>query len=294
MALSVACQCGNTYDLKDEYAGQLVRCPKCQAVSRAERSAYTPTSQADPAFDRDVFLLRQKHLAIDEKYTVSDESGAAILFVHRPAHFARNSAAALIAVAAAMGVFGLVTGLGSPLEGSARVVLTLLGGLAGLATLVLVASVLSKKRHVTFYRDEEKRERLLEILQDAKLQLLVATYTVCDATGQPIARLRKNNLSNLFRKRWEIRTLADQPAFVVREDSVVRALLRRVFGPAYGLLRTNFAFHGPDGRGALGAFDRKMTVFDRYVLDLQRDRHRKLDRRVAIALGVMLDTGEGR
>jgi len=35
-------------------------------------------------------------------------------------------------------------------------------------------------------------------------------------------------------------------------------------------------------------------LLDRYVLDLKADRARELDRRVALALGVMLDTGERR
>ena len=88
--------------------------------------------------------------------------------------------------------------------------------------------------------------------------------------------------------------MADQIAVVAKEDSIILSLLRRVLGPMYGLLRTNFIFCGPDGRSVLGEFKRKMTILDRYVLDLKRDRHRKLDRRLALALGVMLDTGERR
>jgi hypothetical protein len=44
----------------------------------------------------------------------------------------------------------------------------------------------------------------------------------------------------------------------------------------------------------LGEFNRKFTLFDRYVLDLSADPDRAFDRRVALALGVMLDTGERR
>ncbi len=296
MALSVQCQCGNTYDLKDEYAGKLVRCPKCQSVSRAERSAYTPQSQADPVFDRDIFLLRQKHLAINEKYTVSDESGAPIVYIERPAHLLRNLLALLVGAAAAIGVFSLVVAgavtLGS--KGPLPTALVLTGWPAAFLALVVVGSALSKKRHITFYRDEAKRERLLEILQDKKLQLIIATFTVRDANGQPLARLRKNYVYNIFRKRWEIRTMAGQVGFVAKEDSIILSLLRRVLGPMFGLLRTNFIFVGPDGRSVLGEFKRKMTILDRYALDLKRDRHRKLDRRLALALGVMLDTGERR
>jgi uncharacterized protein YxjI len=295
MALSVQCQCGNTYDLKDEYAGKLVRCPKCQSVSRAEKSAYSPMSQADPVFDRDIFLLRQKHLAINEKYTVSDESGTPIVYVERPAHLLRNLFALLLGAIAAIAAFGALAAVGgllgkSPVAG----VIFLLAGPAALATLAVVGSAASKKRHITFYRDEAKQERLLEILQDRKIQLIIATFTVRDARGQKLARLRKNYIYNIFRKRWEIRTMAGQVAFVAKEDSIILSLLRRVLGPMFGLLRTNYVFLAPDGRSVLGEFKRKMTILDRYALDLKRDRQRKLDRRLALALGVMLDTGERR
>ena len=296
MALSVKCQCGNTYDLKDEYAGKLVRCPKCQAVSRAEKSAYTPTSQADPVFDRDIFLLRQKHLAINEKYTVSDESGTPVVYVERPAHLFRNLLALIGGLVAAVITAVLVVAGGVLLLGkdAAASYAPLAAWPVAFLTLAVVGSALSKKRHITFYRDEAKRERLLEILQDKKIQLIIATFTVRDARGQKLARLRKNYIYNIFRKRWEIRTMAGQVAFVAKEDSIILSLLRRVLGPMFGLLRTNYIFVGPDGRSVLGEFKRKMTILDRYALDLKRDRQRKLDRRLALALGVMLDTGERR
>ena len=53
-----------------------------------------------------------------------------------------------------------------------------------------------------------------------------------------------------------------------------------------------------EGRGesdeVIGEFNRKFTILDRYVLDLKADGARSMDRRVALALGVMLDTGERR
>src|SRR5918999_6018891 len=138
MALSVQCQCGNSYDLKDEYAGRLVRCPKCQAVSRAERTAYTAASQADPAFDRDIFLLRQKHLAINEKYTVSDESGTPIVYVERPAHLLRNLLALVVGAAAAIGVFSLFVGGAVAMgKGALPAALVLVGGGVALITLAV-------------------------------------------------------------------------------------------------------------------------------------------------------------
>ncbi|PLS83427.1 MAG: hypothetical protein CYG59_01380 [Chloroflexi bacterium] len=58
------------------------------------------------------------------------------------------------------------------------------------------------------------------------------------------------------------------------------------------LLRTNFVYL--QGGQPVGVFNRKLTLLDRYELDLRRDPSRSLDCRVALALGVMLDTAERR
>ena len=98
MSVTVTCECTNTFSLKDEYAGRVVKCPNCGASVRAGDTTFSPQSQADPVFGRDVFLLRQQALRINERYDVSDQSGQPILFVERPAHFLRNFAATLAAI----------------------------------------------------------------------------------------------------------------------------------------------------------------------------------------------------
>ena len=77
------------------------------------------------------------------------------------------------------------------------------------------------------------------------------------------------------------------------EDSIVLSLLRRVLGPLFGVLRTNFVIQRPRG-DVIGEFNRKFTLRDRYVLDMTADAEHTLDRRIAFALGVMLDSGERR
>ena len=65
-------------------------------------------------------------------------------------------------------------------------------------------------------------------------------------------------------------------------------LMERIFGyvPTYFLIL----------QGAtdvqIGEFNRKATIFNHHVLDLKADPSRSLDRRIALALGVMLDSGE--
>ncbi|MDP3910063.1 MAG: hypothetical protein Q8Q14_06700 [Gemmatimonadales bacterium] len=252
----------------------------------------------DSAFDRDLFLLRQQLLRISEKYDVCDETGANILYVERPAHFLRNVGAFLAGMSGATAVFlGLVTIANqTPETSAARGILVVAAAVLGLVTLFGVAIPLSAKRHVTVYRDGSKRDRLLEILQDKKFQPITMTYTVRDFRGQPLARLAKNWLYNIFRKRWYVYAPgpANDPLFVAKEDSVLRSLLRRFLGPVFGLLRTNFIILRPESDDVIGEFKRNFTILDRYVLDMSADPQHLMDRRIALALGVMLDTGERR
>jgi uncharacterized protein YxjI len=283
--------------LKDEFAGKLVKCPHCGRPARAP-SVATAVAGGDPAFDRDIFLLRQQMLKISEKYDVGDEQGNKIIFVERPAHLLRNLGSVLAVIAI---VFAALVLLGSFEEtsGSARNA----EGLKSLGALLLIFVVapvvgiaLSVKRHVTFYRDESKRERLLDILQDKKFQPITKTYTVRDARGRPIARFGKNILFNLFRKRWYVWAPGSgrRLLFLANEDSIILSLLRRFLGPLFGLLRTSFIFLPAGTDDVIGEFKRKFTILDRYVLDMSADPQRLMDRRIALALGVMLDTGERR
>ena len=77
---------------------------------------------------------------------------------------------------------------------------------------------------------------------------------------------------------------------MIKEDSIIMAIVRR-FVVA---LKTNFIFLKGDSEEVIGEFIRKWTLLDRYVLDITKDAGGHLDPRVALAIGVMLDTGERR
>jgi uncharacterized protein YxjI len=297
MTVVVTCQCSKTFELKDEFAGRLVKCPKCGTTNRAPGEKLSPKSQADPVFDRDVFLLRQKALAIREKYAVSDEAGQQILYVERPAHAFRNLLATLAAVIVAVIVMAPVIAMADAIErgGSPNgaVVVAIVGVILALAALVIVGVGLSKKRHITFYRGDKKGEKVLEVLQFKKFEIITATFVVQDAHEQPMAILKKNMLSNILRKRWRATTMDGLPILEAKEDSMILSLLRRLLGPFFGLLRTNYILLDPTGK-LVGEFNRKFTILDRYALDMKADANRNIDRRLAIAVGVVLDTGEKR
>ncbi|QEL14847.1 hypothetical protein [Limnoglobus roseus] len=80
--------------------------------------------------------------------------------------------------------------------------------------------------------------------------------------------------------------------------------MRRTIGAVAGELplltlllvafRTNFIFTRVADGEKLGEFNHRATLMDRYVLDLTADEEREIDRRIAVAMGVLLDTGEMR
>lgn len=296
--IQVDCVCGASYSLKDELAGKKVKCPTCGEVAVAGGGAGKGQYAADldPVFARDKFLLRQKHLALGEKYYVWDEQGEVLLFVERPAHLLQSLVALLGAFAALAVVGGGLGALASVMPaGNAQGVVGVVAGFAGIAACLVVAVALSPKRHVNFYRDDTKSRPMMTVLQDKKAALITATYTVLDVNSKPIARLQKNYLYNIFRKRWYIvEAESDRVIALALEDSLILSMLRRLIGPMLGLLRTNFIITEGESDRVIGEFNRKFTLLDRYVLDMTSDRGQHLDRRVAVALGLMLDTGEKR
>jgi hypothetical protein len=303
MPVTAACSnCGASFRLKDEFAGKKLRCQQCQAVIVApELEADFGVEHDDslhPAFQLDRYLLAQKVLTINENYKVSDEKGNAVLFIRRRQHFLKSLgailAAALVAVVVIVG--GLAAASNLPREAApiASVVLTVLG----ITLAVIVAVALGPKRHIEFFDDEKKKNEVLEIKQDAKWQIVTATYTLIDPNEGKIGSFTKHNFLDILRKRWLGFDRDGNKILVAREDSVILSLLRRLIGPLFGLLRTNFVIMRPAESGGkeqlIGEFNRKFTLVDKYVLDLTHDRGRTLDRRMAVALAVMLDTGERR
>ncbi|HJS73478.1 MAG TPA: zinc ribbon domain-containing protein [Vicinamibacteria bacterium] len=264
------------------------RSPYQPPESRLEDGARAaPSGSEESIFDRDRFLLRQRVFTIQEKYEIWDEEGRPILFVERPGHYLRNLSAIFGGLFA--GVVVAVPFFWAT-ERFETVAPSIFGVVAGLVTFVVATALLSKKRHVHFYRDDSKRELLLEVLQDQKLAFLTHTFTVNEPGGRTIARLQKNMLTDLFRKKWSCAAPDGRALWEAKEDSILLAIVRRFFTRLVPLC---FIFCLPGGQ-VVGEFNRKFTLLDRYVLDLSRDAAGALDRRVAVAMGVMLDTGERR
>lgn len=254
-------------------------------------------------FDYDKYLMRQKLLTIvSQKYTVMNERSEPLIYVLRPPHLMQSCLAAFVLILFLAGGAGGMIFCFSQIGGPAGIAVGIALLLVGIAIAIFAFWKLVPRRHVTFYEDEAYEQPLMRVLQDQKFFLINAWFTLIDDQGEVLCRFKKNHLYNIFRKRWYIFDPDGNLLMTVKEDSLIISLLRRTIGAIFegvvemifgAIFRTNFIFITPNDQ-VIGEFNRKFTITDRYVLDLTADRKRTLDRRIAVAMGVLLDTGESR
>lgn len=243
----------------------------------------------DALFRFDALSVRQKLLAIAQKYYVEDLMGVPRFYVVRPPKLLANVLAGLCA--SGLGILFFIGGFSLYMQTS-EILLPVLLIFVGNIVSGVVGAVLAPYRDITVFTDETESVPVLLIRQENKLALY-QRYTLHDPFGVEVAEFRRNNLTSILRRTWEVLTPAGEPIAEVREDHLMFALLRRYFGTLYGLLRTNFEFVLPDGTIA-GKYDRKLTITDQYLLDLRGDPGCRVDRRVALAAAILLDTAESR
>jgi predicted Zn finger-like uncharacterized protein len=311
MAIAISCpSCQSRFSLKDDFAGKQVRCPRCQnvlvvpeeeidlsqfpvAAGSGEESA--ATGGIHPHFLHDIFFIKQQVLRVNENYDIMNENKEKLFYATRPTFILATCGVLILGgfiFVACLLAFSFLADLMFGKDGT--VIGVLIGMVVGFFGLLGIAVWLYPKRHISVYVDESKAQLLLEIKQDKKLELVNATFTIIDPQVGIIGHLKKNYLMNLIRRQWQILDANGELIAHAKEDSIILSLLRRMLGHMFGLLRTNFIFEFPDSEKIFGEYNRKFTLTDQYVMDLKKDRKRRFDRRIAIGMAIMLDTGERR
>jgi uncharacterized protein YxjI len=150
------------------------------------------------------------------------------------------------------------------------------------------------KAHVGIYLDESKQHKVLDLVQDSAWSIINLSFTLQDMNGQTIALFKRQGWLSMIRRTWHILDAYGHEMAIAQEDSLWKALFRRLpYLEIIGdFLRTNFTITR-QGQ-PIGEFIRRLTFGDKYVLDLTQDRMRAFDRRVAVALAILLDTAESR
>jgi hypothetical protein len=156
---------------------------------------------------------------------------------------------------------------------------------------------LAIKEHIRFCADENETQELFHIQAQTWLDTGSARYDVVDAQDGKIGLLHHVFGKSLLRTTWNVLNAADEEVAVAQERSQAMAILRRAidFVPDIGgLIPIPYNFDILAGGQVIGTMDRKFQLRDRYVLDLTGDPDKKLDRRLAIALAIGLDTLQNR
>ena len=155
---------------------------------------------------------------------------------------------------------------------------------------------LAIKEDIRFYADEGETQEIFRIKARNIFDIGGARYDVF-AGEEKIGVLEHQFRASLLRSTWIVRGADEPEVAVARERSLPLAIARRVidFVPDIGeWIPIPYHFDLLIDDRVVGTMNRKFQLRDRYVLDLSGDHDRRLDRRLAIALAIGLDTLQNR
>jgi hypothetical protein len=147
------------------------------------------------------------------------------------------------------------------------------------------------REDIRIYSDEARTQELL-LIKARQIIDWSAAYDVVDSlSGQKIGAFRRKGWKSMVRDEWEVLDVNDQPVGMLFEDSVGRALLRRLL--LGSLLPQDYDM--TVGETRVADLRQKFSFFGyQMVLDFSMDTAGKLDRRLGIAAGTLLSIIEGK
>jgi hypothetical protein len=150
---------------------------------------------------------------------------------------------------------------------------------------------LAIREDLRFFADESESEELFRV-KARQVVDVGGRYDVTTPAGERIGVLQRRFAQTLFRTTWAILDAFEGPVADVTESSMARGILRRVAE----IFDVPILYHFSilvEGR-QVGEVRRILTLRDRYVMTLGGDIDRRIDRRLAVALLVVLDALQGR
>lgn len=242
-------------------------------------------------YSQHIYWVKQKKLAINEKYFIRDKDNKDIMFSIRKIYILKWLMSIVVLLWWIFMTFMWIA-ITIWLESITSIIILVIWFIAS-----IVASIaIYPKRHIEFFEAEDSDE-LAEfiILQDKKFEIINKSFTLKDKHWNILAIFKKNLFTDILRKTWHIEF--EWKHIIVKEDSIILSILRRTM-PFGQLIRTNFIFlnatNDPKSNEILGYFKRKFELFDNYVLDLTSDMTFSVPRQIALCMAVLLDTWERR
>ena len=154
---------------------------------------------------------------------------------------------------------------------------------------------MAMKEDIRFYADESQTDELFRIKARALMEF-GGRYDVTTPAGERVGVLGKVFGKSLLRSTWSIMDANEQELAIAKERSVPIAILRRAVDvvPYGDFIPIPFHFTIDDGATHIGDLNRRFGVRDTYDLDVSGDTERRIDRRLAVSLGIALDALQSR
>lgn len=306
--LCICNNCKAQYNLKEEYLGKTLECPNCKNsfIAQIESHRESNTDQevlVTPdatlvqkwIFWKHLYGIKQKKIAINEKYYVKDENNNDLFFSVRRIHFWRRFFAIIAGTIIIIGSFILWLLLSQSVNSDLGVFIVILTFFVLWVVGAVIVISLASKRGIEFYLSEEdmnKNKTEFNISQDNTYEFINKHFTLRQ-NGVEIAQFTKNIFTDILRKKWHM--FYDGKHILIKEESVILGILRRLGIP---FIRTNFIFlditENPQSDVIVGYFKRKFEIFDNYLLDMTNDPTFIVPREIAICMAILLDCGERR
>ncbi|HEX9996823.1 MAG TPA: hypothetical protein VGB45_06750 [Abditibacterium sp.] len=148
------------------------------------------------------------------------------------------------------------------------------------------------KEDIRVYTGEDKTIEVFRI-SARRMMDWSGTYDVFDANSQKIGALRRQGMKSMVRDEWTILDVQDREIGLIQEDSTALALLRRFVDLVSLLVPQKYSLTLVNR--PVGQFARVFNPFSSKIdVDFSADPSATLDRRLALAAGVLLCAIEGK
>lgn len=146
------------------------------------------------------------------------------------------------------------------------------------------------KEDIRIYSDESMQSELITI-QARRILDISAAYDVVDAvSGEKVGVLKRKGMKSILQDEWVIMDANDNEIGLIKEDSLVLALIRRFI---MSLIPQNFS--GEINGRQVCLFKQNFNPFvSKIELDFSPDSSGLLDKRLGIAAAILLCAIEGK
>ncbi|MFX1512873.1 MAG: hypothetical protein ACFFCQ_09830 [Promethearchaeota archaeon] len=151
--------------------------------------------------------------------------------------------------------------------------------------------------HMHVYSDKSKQNKVLHLEDQATFDAF-GKWTIIDVTtNEHLITLKRKFLKSWFwRESWDLFSPDGVQVGRIQSRGSFLATYLRKLGPLQGWLRLQFEvllYHQRQEVKVM-EYNRKLSLRDNYVIDCTFDADKILDRRIAVGLGLILDTSEAR